>query len=92
MRFDVLEEKNNPLLRRKEIVLGLDYEGGATPKKEDLIEKLAEHFKVEKEFIEISQITSATGIPKGKAFVKVWEIKPPEKKKVKKEEKKEEKK
>ncbi len=87
MRFDVLEEKNNPLLKRREIVLGLDYEGGATPKKEDLIGKLAEHFKVEKEFIQIPQITSATGISKGKAFVRVWEIKPPEKKKkVKKEE------
>ena len=81
MRFDILGEKDNPLLKRKEIVLALDYEGGATPKKEELIQSLAEKFGVEKDFVDISKIISETGFPRGKAYVKVWQIKPPEKKK-----------
>ena len=81
MHFEILEEKENPLLKRKEIVLAIDYEGGATPKKEELMQKLAEKFGVEKDFVDISRIITETGLPKGKAFVKIWQIKPPEKKK-----------
>jgi len=81
MRFDILEEKENLLLKRKELVLALDYEGGSTPKKEDLMQSLAEKLGIEKDFVDVSKIISETGIPKGKAFVKVWQVKPPEKKK-----------
>ena len=81
MHFEILEEKENPLLKRKESVLNIDYEGGATPKKEDLMQALEKKFIFGKGFIDITKIISEIGLSKGKAFVRVWEVKPPEKKK-----------
>jgi ribosomal protein S24E len=90
MKIRIIEDKHNVLLKRKEIIAHIDYEG-ATPSKAQIQEALAHEHKFDKEKIEVSKILSEIGKPVGKAWIKVWEIKPPEKKKkAKKGEKKEE--
>lgn len=75
MKFQIIEEKENPLLKRKEILISVDYEGGATPSKAYLQKSFAEHFKVGIEKVEVTKILSETGLAKGKALVKIWQDK-----------------
>ena len=61
MKFKILEEKENPMLKRKEIVMSLDYEGGSTPSKADLQKVLSEQLNANIENVEISKIMSDVG-------------------------------
>ncbi|MFQ6020898.1 MAG: hypothetical protein ACE5J4_02675 [Candidatus Aenigmatarchaeota archaeon] len=74
MKFKIIKEKKNPLLKRKELLISLDY-NGATVSKAELQKILAEHFKVNMENLEVSKILSEVGLPKGKAWIKIWEEK-----------------
>ena len=71
----MLEEKENPLLKRKSIIFNLDYERGSTISKADLQKKLAEHFKAEPKHVEIVKILTQTGKSSGKAWINLWEEK-----------------
>jgi ribosomal protein S24E len=75
MKIQVLDEKENPLLKRKEIIVSLDYNGKATVSKAELQKMLSEELKSSIDSIEISKIFSEVGIPKGRAWVKVWKEK-----------------
>jgi len=101
MNIQVIGEKENPLLKRREVLASIDYQGSSTPSKADLQKTLADHFKVNVDNVEISKIMSEVGMPKGKAWIKIWqekkvpiyaELKKEKKKKEKKEKPKEEKK
>lgn len=72
MKFETVDEKENPMLKRKEIVISLDYEGGSTPSKADLQKTLSDQLKANIENVEISKILSETGRTVGKAWIKVW--------------------
>lgn len=75
MKFNVIEEKENPLLKRKELLLSIDYEGGSTPSKAEMQKFLAEQLSANIENLEISKVLSEIGLTKGKAWVKIWEEK-----------------
>jgi small subunit ribosomal protein S24e len=75
MKIQVISEKENPLLKRKEILVSLNYEGGATPSRAELQKTMAEQFNVEIERVEVSKILSEIGMPRGKAWIKIWEEK-----------------
>lgn len=75
MNFEIINEKENPLLKRKEVLVSLDYQGGSTPSKADMQKTLSEHFKVNIENVEISKIISETGLSRGKAWIKIWKDK-----------------
>ena len=68
MKFNVIEEKENPLLKRKELLLSIDYEGGSTPSKADMQKFLSEQLNANIENLEM-------GMARGKAWVKIWEEK-----------------
>ncbi len=90
MKFKVLDEKENPVLKRKEIMISLDYEGGSTTSKADLQKTLSEQLNANIENVEISKILSEIGRTGGKAWVKIWqEKKVPIYSELKKEKKKE---
>jgi len=90
MDIQVANEKENPLLKRREILTSIDYQGGPTPSKADLQKILAEHFKVNVDNVEISKIMSDVGLSKGKVWIKIWhEKKIPIYAELKKEKKKE---
>lgn len=73
MEIKVLQEKNNPLLKRKEIMLEIDHTGKATPSREQLLSELTKIFNVEREKIVIDYILSQRGYPKAKAKIKIYE-------------------
>jgi ribosomal protein S24E len=88
MKIDVIVEKENPLLKRKEVIVNLEFNGKATVSKAELQKMLSEEFKVNMDSIEISKILSEIGMPKGKAWIKIWnEKKVPIYSEVKKEKK-----
>jgi len=72
MKIEVVTEKENPLLKRKEIIISLDYDGKSTISKADLQKLIAEQFKAGLDSVEITKILSEVGIPKGRAWIKVW--------------------
>jgi len=104
MKLDVVEKKENPFLKRTDLILTVDHKGQATPKTEDLEKSIAEQFKSVPEKVEIVYIFSEAGLAKAKIKARVWkekiigkkkkeapkeeEIKPPKETEV--EEKKEE--
>lgn len=71
MKFSVTDEKANSILDRKELTIGVDYEGKATPKNADLVAQLAEHFKVPVEKVQ-AKLFSHVGRSGGYALVKIW--------------------
>lgn len=75
MKIEVISEKENPLMKRKELVVSVDYDKGATASKADLQKFLAEQLKANIENLEISKILSEFGLSKGKAWVKIWKEK-----------------
>jgi len=75
MKVQVITEKENPLLKRKEILVSIDYEGTATPSKADIQKLLAEQLKANIENLEISKVLSEIGKSRGKAWIKIWEEK-----------------
>ena len=75
MKFDVLEEKDNPVMKRKEFVLSLDYGLGSTPSKAELQNAVASNMKASADSVEITKITSEVGKAFGKAWVKIWQEK-----------------
>ena len=75
MNFSIIEEKDNPLFKRKEILASVDYQGGSTPSKAALQKAIAEQFKVGADSVEIDKILSEIGMTKGKAWIKIWQEK-----------------
>jgi len=89
MKIQVIDEKENPMLKRRELVVSIDYEGGSTISKADLQKVLAKQLSANIESIEVSKILSEIGLSRGKAWVKVWkEKKIPIYSEIKKEKKK----
>ncbi len=85
LKIDVLDERENLFLKRKDLMLLVDHAGSATPKTNDLIVKLSEKFKVDQEKIEIVYILSQKGTAKSKIKAKFWQEKVIKKEKPKEE-------
>jgi len=87
MNYNVLSEKQNDLLKRKEMKIEIDHLLTATPSKADLLKELAKAYSVPEENILIDYIFTQKGIGKSVAKVKIFKEKPKikEKKEVKKE-------
>lgn len=81
----LLEERENPILKKKDVMLELDHKGLPTPKKTEVESKIAEHFKTDVDKVEVVFIFSEFGQTKSKVKARVWKEKV-----VKKEEKKKE--
>ncbi|MCX6821649.1 MAG: hypothetical protein NTW30_02615 [Candidatus Aenigmarchaeota archaeon] len=87
MKIDVLEKRENPILKRTDLLLKVDHDKQPTPKKEELTKAIADMFNSVPEKVEIIYIFSDVGATKAKVKAKIWEEKPPEKKKKEKVEK-----
>ncbi|MFQ6009820.1 MAG: hypothetical protein ACE5J7_01740 [Candidatus Aenigmatarchaeota archaeon] len=75
MKIEIKQEKENPVLKRKEIRARIDYGGGATPSKAEMQVAIATEMKVAPEKVEISRIISDSGLPAGTIWAKIWEEK-----------------
>jgi ribosomal protein S24E len=73
MKVTVNEKKTNPVLKREEIVVAIEYEGGPTPSLAALRTELAKLLNATEDRIEIAKLFTDTGRPAGRAWIRVWE-------------------
>lgn len=83
MEIKIIEEKENPFFKRKDLSVEVNHESAATPSKTELTKVLATKYKVDKEQVVVDYMFTMKGMSKTKAKVKVLkekpEIKKPEK-------------
>ncbi len=74
MEFHIISEKQNPVMKRRELFAEIKY-NGATPSKAHIQEHVASKLSIDPEHVEISKILSEHGKPEGKVWIKIWEHK-----------------
>ncbi len=85
MQVTVIEEKENPFFKRKELTLLLKHDASATPSKEELVKMLAASNGVDESQVVIDYIFTRKGISESLAKVKILKEKPVVKQEIKKE-------
>ena len=80
MKIDIIEKRENPFLKRTDLLLSIDHKGQATPKRDDLEKDIANQFKSVPEKVEIIYIFSEAGLTRSKVKARVWKEKIVEKK------------
>ena len=64
MKITVLSKKDNPLLKRKEVIFSVDHsKEGVTPSRLELRKKLAELLKAKMELVYVEEVKTKTGEP-----------------------------
>ncbi|MEM5766323.1 MAG: hypothetical protein QW423_01660 [Candidatus Aenigmatarchaeota archaeon] len=81
MEIEVLEERDNVLLKRKEIKLGIKHAGSPTPKKQDLIKEIAARYSISEDHVIVDYIFTKKGLQESFAKVKIYQELPKAKKK-----------
>ena len=62
MKITVLSKKDNPLLKRKEVIFSVDHsKEGVTPSRLELRKKLAELLKAKMELVYVEEVKTKTG-------------------------------
>ncbi|MFH0949441.1 MAG: hypothetical protein V1802_03050 [Candidatus Aenigmatarchaeota archaeon] len=83
MKISIESEKENPFLKRKELILAVSHEKSATPSRSTFQQLIVEQLGFENEKIDIINIFSHPGLSSSYSKVFVWHEKKPVK--VKKE-------
>jgi len=68
MEIDIIEEKENPFFKRKDLKIRIKHLGDATPSKGDITKELALKYSVDESQVQIDYIFSQRGL--GESFVK----------------------
>jgi small subunit ribosomal protein S24e len=71
--FKVKDDIYNPLLKRKEVRVEVDHEGGGTPSRVDLRKAVASKFDTKPENVYVLDIESSTGTQKALCVVEVYD-------------------
>lgn len=71
----ILEEKHNPILKRKDIIIEIRHQGKPTPKKEDVHKAVTDRFKGDPKKTEVIYMLTEKGLGKTKAKAFIWEDK-----------------
>ncbi len=72
MEMKIIEEKENPFFKRKEIKVELNHASSATPSKQELMKEIASKFSAAEDCIVIDYILSKKGKNEAVAKVKVY--------------------
>lgn len=62
MELEILEEKNNPFLKRKELKINVKHPNSPTPSKQEIKKELASKFSVSEEQVQIDYIFTKKGL------------------------------
>ncbi|MEM7819321.1 MAG: hypothetical protein QXD48_00650 [Candidatus Aenigmatarchaeota archaeon] len=73
MKVKIVERKNNPYLKRDELVIEIDHTGECTPSKAALQQWLSKELGKDVEKIDIRNIFSSKGSPISRSHVFLWE-------------------
>ncbi|MBS3060323.1 MAG: 30S ribosomal protein S24e [DPANN group archaeon] len=72
MKIEIINEKNNPLLHRKEIHATIkDYK--KTPTRKEIIESVTAQLKAKQEQVAVDPIQQAYGKNEARAYIKIYE-------------------
>ena len=71
MNIKIVNEKDNKLLKRKEILLEVEYGNRATPSRQEFLDEFSKFFNVDKNLLEIDYIFSSAGKHVAKVKVKI---------------------
>ena len=72
MNIEVIEDRVNPLLSRREVEAIIIYESG-TPKREEVREEVAKKYNVEKERVIVEKMESLFGAKKARAHIHIYD-------------------
>lgn len=82
----IVEERENPFFKRKELIVLLKHDAESTPSKAEVVREVAAANKVDESQVVIDYIFTKKGISESLARVKILKEKPPVKEEPKKEE------
>lgn len=72
MEINVIEERENPFLERKELLVLINHQNGPTPSKQQLTEEISKKYDVDKNRIVINYILSKRGKAEALAKIKIY--------------------
>ena len=72
MKTTIKDQKDNPFLKRKEMLIEIDHSAASTPSKAALQQLLSKELKEELEKIDIRTIYSGHGLAKSESKVFIW--------------------
>jgi ribosomal protein S24E len=73
MELEILEEKDNVFLKRKELKINIKHPNLPTPKKQDLIKEIAARYSVPEDHVVVNYIFTKKGIQESIAKVKIYQ-------------------
>ncbi|MEM5772972.1 MAG: hypothetical protein QXL86_01980 [Candidatus Aenigmatarchaeota archaeon] len=87
MEIEILEERDNALLKRKELKLNIKHPSSPTPKKQEVMKELATKYSVQEDCVVVDYIFTKKGLQESFAKVKIYQEppKPKQKEEVKSE-------
>lgn len=71
MILKILEDKENKLLNRKEVLVEIEF-SGKTPSNNEVKKELVKHFKTDEKLVIIEKIDQEFGLNKGKVHAKIY--------------------
>lgn len=84
MELKITDDKENILLKRRELRMEINHSQSPTPKKQDLIKDIAVKYSVPEDHVVVDYIFTKKGVQNSTAKVKVYKEKPKTKFKEKK--------
>lgn len=72
MDIRIIQEKDNKVLKRKEVLMEIEHKDRATPSRQELTNELSKKFNVPADKIYINYILSKRGEQKARAKVKIY--------------------
>lgn len=75
MKIEIKEQKESPLLKRKEVRFEVNHVGEGTPKRQAVAEEMAKIMKVKRDSIVIDDLSSKYGVGISAGYAKVYDNK-----------------
>ncbi|MEM5797897.1 MAG: hypothetical protein QXP39_00620 [Candidatus Aenigmatarchaeota archaeon] len=73
MKLEVVQERDNPILKRKELLLNIEHTGKATPTRVELLPVIAKQVNVDEKHIIIDYIRTSTGTNNSLVKVQIYQ-------------------
>ena len=73
MEIEILEEKDNPLLKRKELTVQISHYQEATPTRDAFRKKIAALKNADLETVVVRKMETTFGMPRSNALVHIYE-------------------
>jgi len=72
MKIEIKQDRENPFLKRRELIVDIVHEKESTPTKAAIQKLLSAQLNIEPTYIEIDKIFSKKGISYSEAKIKIW--------------------